>query len=175
MDSKYIETYTSQKARGTRKSNFTTAQSVLVDMNGAPFPGAFFEKGAKFEFRVAGLLEWTTGTPAFTFNFMIGSTIAWSSGAIAMPSTADTGVFVLKGTLRLDSDGATARLIGLAEFTMTPGTAAGVAKVVPTGAISAGTAWDSTTAYYSNMYVACSAANASNAVTVEDYDLKRVA
>jgi hypothetical protein len=128
-----------------------------------------------------------TSQPTFTFEFRLGPTsniVAWSSGAILTSTTAHTTVpwwldviltcrslgastsATLMGQGRTDSRawldaGATADITTLGHPTL----------LVPETTPAVGTGFDSTVTNVADLFVACSASNAANAIRVHQYAL----
>jgi hypothetical protein len=172
MISNFIQCIASSRAQATALSSFTTASSILHPKDKFTFPANTLTVGAKIRIRVFGSISNTTGSPTFTFNVMMGSTIVFSTGAITVTSTANTNVpFELQIEMRLDStgNGTNAKFVGHALFHSTAAASGSTALVLPTTAPAAGNGFDDTIANILDVYCACNTSNASNAVGVWDY------
>ncbi len=177
----YIQNLVAQSAVGTLKNSFTTAASVINPTELWTFPANTLYVGRTMRIRLwGGLSNVVTAQPTFTFQVMMGSVIAWTSGAIATNTTAHTLLpFELDITLRVDSigNGTSAKLIGggkLHGIMWTVGAGADSTTVVgavpvPATAPAVGTGFDSTVANILDMFVACQTSNAGNGIQPYGY------
>jgi hypothetical protein len=105
-----------QKAAGTLFNTYTTAKTVINQTELVPFPANFIDTGSLLRITAyGGISNVVTAQPTFTFQVMVGSVAAWSSGALTTNTTANTLLpFRLQVDLRADSigTGTTAKLIG---------------------------------------------------------------
>jgi hypothetical protein len=129
-----------------------------------------------------GTLVTTPGT--ITFQVMMGSVVAWTSGAIQLNATAHTNLpFSLDVDLRLDTagSGTTAKFLGIGVlngimFTLTAGQTDGVnssaSMMVPATAPAVGTGFDSTIANVLDFWTGFSISSASNTVQIYTYTVE---
>ncbi|HYQ47138.1 MAG TPA: hypothetical protein VER11_34445 [Polyangiaceae bacterium] len=172
----------SQRAAGTLFNTYTTAKSVINATELQTLPANYLTVGSKIRTRVWGGLSNIVTTPGtVTFQLMMGSIVAWTSGAIQMSTTAHTLIpFTLDITNRVDSIGAgtAAKLIGggtLNGIMFTVGAGADSTTVVgsfpvPATAPAVGTGFDSTIANILDFWVGFSISNAGNGVQIYDID-----
>lgn len=176
-----------QSAAGTLFNTYTTAKTVINGSDVLSLPANYFTVGKKLRVRVAGGLSNIVTTPGTTsFQIMLGSVIAWTSGAIQLNATAHTLLpFTLDVILRCDSVGATtaAKLIGMGVlsgvmFTLTAAQVDGVnssaVMQVPATAPAVGTGWDSTVAQTLDFFTAFSVSNAGNGIQIYDYTVEEM-
>lgn len=164
-----------QKAAGTLFNTYTTAKSVLNPTELLTLPANYLTLGSKLSVEVYGAISnVVTSAPTFTFQLMIGSVVAWSSGAITTNTTANTLLpFTLKGNLRVDSvgSGTSAKLIGGLNFNCAAMASGSTAIVVPVTSPAVGTGFDSTIANIVDFWVGISASNAGNGVQIYDFEV----
>lgn len=181
-------TLASQSAVGTAFGTFTTAKSVLNLADVIALPANYLSIGKRFKISVSGALSNIVTTPGtVSFQVMMGSVIAWTSGAIQMNATAHTLLpFKLDIDLRTDSIGAStsAKFLGVGmlrgiQFTLTAGQVDGVnsssGMIVPVTAPAVGTGFDSTVAQNLDFFTAFSISNAGNVVQIYDYLVQELA
>jgi hypothetical protein len=101
----FTQVLTSQKAHGTLFNTYTTAKTVINQENLVTLPANYLTIGSKFRVRASGgISNVVTAQPTFTFQIMMGSVVAWTSGAIATNTTAHTLIpFNLEVILRCHS------------------------------------------------------------------------
>lgn len=181
----FHETLVSQNIAGTQFGAFTTAKTVIPPICLIQFPPNFLYVGKRFRTTVRGGLSTLVTTPGtITFQIMIGSVIAWTSGAIQMNATAHT---LLPFTLVIDwrvvsiGNGTIATIIGMGtlngiQFTLTAGQTdaanTGGSFSVPATAPAAGTGFDSTIANVLDFFAGFSINNAANLIQVQFYDVE---
>lgn len=177
---------TVQRAAGTLFNTYTTAKSVINATELVSLPVNYFKIGSKIRVKVWGGLSNIVTTPGtVTFQIMMGSIVAWTSGAIQMSTTAHTLIpFDLEVTLRTATigSGTSATLIGggkLNGIMFTVGAGADSTTVVgtfpvPATAPAAGTGFDSTIANLLDFWVGFSISNAGNGVQVQDYTVEQL-
>lgn len=174
----FSQVLTSQKAAGSAKASFTTAASAINATEIIPIPANYLTVGTKLRIRVmAALSNVVTATPTFTFQVMMGSVIAWTSGPITTNTSANSGLpLTLDIELRVDSigSGTTAKFMGVGKLMCAAFASGSTAINVPTSTPAVGTGFDSTVANNLDFYVACSASNASNAITIQDYTVEQL-
>ena len=176
-----------QVAAGTSFGSFTTAKTVINPQALTVLPAGFFTIGKKVRIKVNGGIGTLVTTPGtITFQVMIGSVIAFTTGAIQLNATAHTNL-----PFRLDIDlvcravgsGTSANLMGQAlatgvMFTRTAGQTdnanIGSGLLVPITAPAVGTGFDSTIANILDFYAGFSISNAANTVKIEQYEVESV-
>jgi hypothetical protein len=182
------QTYKTQRTAGTLFTNYTTAKTVINQQDLYGLYANYFELGSKFRLRVCGAISNIVTTPGtITFQFMLGSVVAWTSGAVQLNATAHTTLpFMLdvELTCQLTNTavgGAVAKLMGLGRltglmFTLTAGqtdSAQGHQTIlVPQTNPALGTAFDSTVSQIADFWVGFSIANSGNGVRVDQFDLE---
>src|SRR5262245_41448073 len=116
----FSQVLTSQRAAGTLFNTYTTAKTVLNQTELVTLPANYLTVGTKFRIKAKGGLSNIVTTPGtVTFQIMIGSIVAWTSGAIQMSTTAHTLIpFDLEVDLRVDSIGTstTAKFLGMGKL-----------------------------------------------------------
>ena len=169
----FAQVLTQQVAAGTLKNSFTTAATVLNPTELVTLPPNFLKTGRKMRITVSGgISNVVTSQPTFTFQVMLGSVVAWSSGAVTTNTTANTLLpFKLVIDLRVDSIGSstTAKFLGEANFTCAAMASGSTACILPVTSPAVGTGFDSTIANVLDFYVACSASASGNAIQIYDY------
>lgn len=180
----FTQVLTSQKAAGTLFNTYTTAKTVLNATELLTLPANFLEVGRKLRVKASGGLSNIVTTPGtVTFQIMMGSIVAWTSGAIQMSTTAHTLIpFDLEVLLRTDSIGAStaAKFLGMGKLNgimFTVGAGADSTTVVgqfpvPATAPAVGTGFDSTIANILDFWVGFSISNAGNGVQLYDYTVE---
>lgn len=177
----FTQVLTQSTAAATAFNTFTTAQSVINQTELVTIPPNFLKVGRKLRITVSGgLSNVVTAQPTFTFQVMMGTVVAWTSGAIATNTTAHTLLpFKLVVDLRCDSigTGTTAKLVGMGwlngiQFTVGAGadstTVVGMFPV-PATAPAVGTGFDSTISNILDFKIACQTSNAGNGGQIWDY------
>lgn len=173
----FSQVLTSQKAAGSAKASFTTAASAINATEIVPIPANYLTVGSRFRITVMAALSNTTGSPTFTFQVMMGSVIVFTSGAVTCTSSAATNrTLRLVIDLRVDSigSGTSAKFMGAGTLVCDAFVTAAASANVPTNAPAVGTGFDSTAANNLDFFVACSASNASNAITIQDYMVEQL-
>ncbi len=171
-----------QKLVGTAFNTYTTAKSVLNADAKITLPRNSLYAGKRLRITVLmGISNVVTAQPTFTFQVMIGSVIAWSSGAVTCTTTAHTKYPAkLVIDLRVDSEGSgtVAKVVGvgiltgkmfevtgaLADSGVTDATIA-----LPAATVAVGTGFDSSIDNVLDFFVGISASNAANGVQVFSY------
>ncbi len=183
----YSNILTTQTAVGTLFNTYTTAKTVINATNLVQLPPNYLYIGKKLRVTVKGGLSNIVTTPGtVTFQIMMGSIVAWTSGAIQLNATAHTLLpFTLVVDLRCDSigSGTAAKFLGMGvlsgiQFTLTAGQtdAANTAGAfqVPATAPAVGTGFDSTIANLLDFWVGFSISNAGNGVQLYDYTVEEL-
>lgn len=173
-------------AVGTLFNTYTTAKSVLVATDLVTLTPNYLKVGGVFRVRaMGGISNVVTAQPTFTFQIMMGSIVAWSSGAIATDTTAHTLIpFNLEVMLRVDSIGAStaAKFLGMGTLNgimWTVGAGADSTTVVgsfpvPAAAPAVGTGFDSTIANILDFWVGIQTSNAGNGVQLYNYSVEQL-
>jgi hypothetical protein len=177
-----------QRTAGTLFNTYTTAKTVINQQDLYGFYANYFQLGSKLRVKVNGAISNIVTTPGtITFQVMLGTVVAWSSGAVQLNATAHTTL-----PFQLDVDltcqltntavgGAIAKLFGLGRltgvmFTKTAGQTDGAntetVMMVPVTAPALGTAFDSTISQILDFWVGFSISNAGNGVRIDQYDVE---
>lgn len=176
-------------AAGTLYNTYTTAKSMLTSATATAasagfvtLPPGFFQPGSLLDIEfIAGISNRVTGPDTFTVQVMVGSVIAFTSGAINLTTTAHTtipcyGRILL--TCRSVGNGTLATLMGQATIegqmiAMGSGLADAAANtgwaMGPNTAPAVGTGFDSTVANTLDLFVAQSVSNAGNGFQLQQY------
>ncbi len=183
----YSLVLSSQRAAGTAFATYTTAKTVINPTELVTLPPNYLTIGSKYRVRVCGGLSNIVTTPGtVTFQIMMGTIVAWTSGAIQLNATAHTLLpFDLDVMLRVDSigSGTAAKYLGMGKlmgvaFTRTaaqvddantPGEFA-----TPATAPAVGTGFDSTIQNILDFWVGFSISNAGNCVQIYDYTIEQL-
>lgn len=182
------QTLVTQRTAGTLFNTYTTAKTVINQQDLYGFYANYFQVGSKLRVRVQGAMSNIVTTPGtVTFQVMLGSVVAWTSGAVQLNATAHTTL-----PFRLDIDltcqltntavgGAVAKLFGTGLLTgvmftktaaQTDGANTETVMMVPTTAPALGTAFDSTVSQILDFWVGFSISNAGNGVRIDQYDVE---
>lgn len=174
----FSQVLTSQRAAGSANNTFTTARSVINPSELVTLPANYLTLGSRLRITVLmALSNVVTAQPTFTFQVMMGSAVAFTTGAITTNATANTGLPVrLVIDLRVDSigSGTSAKFMGSATLIGAPFASGSTAISVPITTPAVGSGWDSTIANILDFYVACQTNNAGNGVTVQDYIVEQL-
>lgn len=178
-------------AAGTLYNTYTTAKSVLNSATATAastgvitVPANFFQIGARLEIDIdAGVSNRVTGPDTFTVQIMVGNVIAFTTGAIALTTTANTlapvhGKIIL--TCRTVGNGTIATLMGSSFWNgqnvgqvAAANNAAGTGNTMaPLTAPAVGTGFDSTIPNTIDLWVAQSVSNAGNGIQIQQYSVK---
>jgi hypothetical protein len=182
------QTLVTQRTAGTLFNTYTTAKTVINQQDLVGFYANYFQLGAKLRVTAHMAVSSLVTTPGtITFQVMLGSVIAWTSGAIQLNATAHVllpAKLVVDLTCQLTNrsvGGAVAKLMGQGVLTgvMFTKTAAQIDGVntetvinVPVTAPALGTAFDSTIAQTLDFWVGFSISDAANGVKVVQYDVE---
>lgn len=170
----------SQAVSGTAFASYTTAKSVINAGAVVTLPPNFLYAGHYIRVTaLMGISNVVTAQCQFTFQVMVGSVIAWTSGAISASTTAHVNLPAkLVVDLRVDSVGAgtAAKMLGvgvLSGIMFTSGAVAdgnyGSSIMVPATAPAVGTGYDSTVSNALDFWVGIQTSNAGNGVQVFNY------
>lgn len=182
------QTLVTQRTAGTLFNTYTTAKTVINQQDLYGFYANYFQLGSKLRVRVNGAVSNIVTTPGtITFQVMLGSVVAWTSGAVQLNATAHTTLpFQLEVDLTCQLTntgvgGAVAKLFGLGRLTgvmftktaaQTDGANTETVMMVPVTAPALGTAFDSTVSQILDFWVGFSINNAGNGVRVDQYDVE---
>lgn len=189
MPKGYSAVLASARTDGTARSSFTTAITVLPEHARCVMTPYDWYEGRVLRIMAAGRISnVVTAQPTFTFEFRLGPTstiAAWSSGAILTSTTAHTTVpFYLEVllTVRALGAGTSANIMGQgvvhSRAFLDAGATADITTLghpsllVPETTPAVGTGFDSTVINVADLFVACSASNAGNAVQLHQYILE---
>src|SRR4051812_19594519 len=184
LSESYIATLNVQEAAGTSFGTFTTAKTVINAQALTVLPAGFWRIGRKLRINVSGGVGTLVTTPGtLTFQVMIGSVIAFTTGALQLNATAHTNIpfsLEIDLTCRAVGNSTNANLMGQARafgtmFTATAAQTDGANThaylMAPATAPAVGTGFDSTTAQILDFFAGFSISSASNTVKVEQYDV----
>ena len=182
------QTLVTQRTAGTLFNTYTTAKTVINQQDLYGFYANYFQLGSKLRLRVSGAVSNIVTTPGtVTFQVMLGSVVAFTSGAIQLNATAHTTLpFQLEVDLTCQLTntgvgGAIAKFMGIGElkgvmFTKTAGQTDGANTesniMVPVTAPALGTAFDSTISQILDFWVGFSISNAGNGVRIDQYEVE---
>jgi hypothetical protein len=178
-------------AAGTLYNTYTTAKSMLTSATATAassgfisLPPGFFQVGSTLEINiVAGISNRVTGPDSFTVQVMVGSVIAFTSGAVNLTTTAHTTIpcFIkILLTCRSVGNGTLATLMGqsfmsgimVCQGASVADNAAGSGNAMaPNTAPAVGTGFDSTVANTLDLFVAQSVSNAGNGFQLQQYNV----
>jgi hypothetical protein len=179
-------------ASGTLYNTYTTAKSVLTSTTATAastglitLPPNFFQLGGRLEIDIAGAISnRVTGPDTFTVQVMVGSVIAFTTGAINLTTTAHTTIPCIGRiwlTCRSVGNGTLATLMGqsywqgqmIAQAASLADNAGGTGNcMAPNTAPAVGTGFDSTLANTLDLWVAQSVSNAGNGFQLHQYSVK---
>jgi hypothetical protein len=177
---------TAQSAVGTLFNTYTTAKTVINATDLVTLPANYLKVGTQFRVKAMGGLSNIVTTPGtVTFQIMMGTIVAWTSGAIQMSTTAHTLIpFKLEVDLRVNAIGSstTATLLGMGMLNgimFTVGAGADSTTVVgtfpvPATAPAVGTGFDSTIANILDFWVGFSISNSGNGVQLYNYSVEQL-
>lgn len=169
----FSQVLTQQKAVGTLFNTYTTAKTVLNQTELITVPANFLAVGRKLRVKArGGISNVVTATPTFTFQVMMGSVVAFTTGAITTNATANTLLpFTLDIELRTDAvgTGTTGKFLGMGTLLCAAFASGSTAINVPVTAPAVGTGFDSTVSNILDFWVGISASNAGNGIQVYDY------
>jgi hypothetical protein len=171
-----------QRAAGVLQNTYTTAKSVINTQALWTAPSGYWYPGKIVKVEVGMAISNIVTTPGtVTFQVMMGTIVAWTSGAVQLNATAHTLLpAFLSVLLRCDSEGSgtAAKLLGMGTlngimFTNTAGQTDAANTTgqfpVPATAPAVGTGFDSTIANIFDFWVGFSISNAGNGVQVYSY------
>ena len=167
---------------GPTKASWTTAATVLNPQALVSLPPNYLYPGKMLRITLAGAIGTVTAAqPSFAFQVMMGAVIAWTSGNVLATTTASTALpFRLVVDLRCDTvgSGTSAKFLGIGQFVSQAFVVSGAtatlasshtALMLPISTPAVGTGFDASVANVLDFFVACSASNAANTLTVQHY------
>ena len=177
--------------QGTLYASYTTAKSMLTSTASeasagyTSVPPGFFTRGGYLEIDLhAGISNRVTGPDTFTIQVMVGSVIAFTSGAINLTTTAHTtipAVFKIMLSCQKEGTSTQAQLMGQCigwgqMLAMAASLADGAANtgwaMGPNTAPTLGTGFDSTVVNSLDLYVAQSFSGSGNGFQLAQYVVK---
>jgi hypothetical protein len=187
----FPQTLAYQTAAGTLYNTYTTAKTVINQSELVTLPANYLKPHSSFRVRaMGGLSNVVTAQPTFTFQIMMGSIAAWTSGAIATTTTAHTLIpFDLEVMLRVDSLSTTAgstataaKFLGMGKLNGIMWTVAAGADSttvvgtlpVPATAPAVGTGFDSSIANIMDFFVGIQTSNAGNGIQLYHYSVEQL-
>lgn len=179
----WVETLSSMQVAGPSLASFTTGVSGLSSHAKFTIPADSWFIGKALHVRGSGQIgNVVTAAPSFTFDFRLGSSVQWSSGAQLTSTTAHTTVPFWFEVM------VTCRAIGATANCMTQGWVASRAFIAASGADSnvlghpmmlapittpaVGSNFDSSTSLSADFFVTCSVSNAANTFQLQQYWLQ---
>lgn len=167
---------------GTLYDTYTTAKSILPAAAIPTMAANFWEVGKTMIIEgVAGISNIVTAGPTLTLQVMIGSVIAFTTGAMQLNATAHVLLplwFRIMMTCRSVGSGTSAKFIGQAvlwskALTVTAGQTDGAntntVLLAPATAPALGTGFDSTAAAAIDLWAGFSASDAANGIQIQQY------
>lgn len=168
---------TAQTKAGVLYNTYTTAKSVLNPEDLITLPANYLAIGSAFFIQVSGGLSNRASTPgSVTFQVMMGSIVAFTTGALSFQASARTLLpFTLDIKLRVDSTGSgtAAKFLGMGEFGGIHLTNTDTKIQVPVTAPAVGTGFDSTIANVLDFWTGFSTSDAGNGVQLYDYRVRQ--
>lgn len=171
-----------QPTAGTLFNTYTTAKTVLAPTGLVSLPPNYLTLGRRLRVTaIMGISNIVTAQPTFTFQVMMGSIVAWTSGAITSSTTAHTTIpakLVVDLRVNAVGSGTSANFFGQGVLqgimwtvgaNADPTTYTANTMMCPNTAAAAGTGFDSTIANVLDFWVGISASNAANGVQVNEY------
>lgn len=171
-----------QVAGGTSFGTFTTAKTVINPQALYVIPAGELYIGKSINIVVQGGIGTLVTTPGtITFQSMIGSAIAFTTGAIQLNATAHTNLpfwLDIHMTVRAVGNSTNGNAMGQAKvegimFTTTAGQTDGANSqsvlLAPNTAPAVGAGFDTTTAQILDFFAGFSISNAANTVKIEQY------
>lgn len=166
---------------GAALTNTTTATSLLPAQAKLTLPANFLDYiGRKIRITAQGRISNVVTTPGtLTLDIRAGGTVIFNGGAMQMSTTAHTNVpwwWDVEMTLR--ATGSASNFMGQGKFTSqaanistSDSTATHSTLMSPNTAPAVGTNFDATAALQIDLYATFSVANASNSITLHQYEL----
>lgn len=178
----WTEVITWQAGAGTLFNTYTTAKTVINSQALLSLPPNYLQLGRMLRIKVqGGISNVITAQPTFTFQVMMGSVIAHTSGAILTTTTAHTTIpFDYEVLMRVNavdtgtsanffSQGVLRGIMFVISGAVGDPTAGVGTIMCPNTAPAAGTGFDSTIANVLDFHVGISASNAGNGIQIDKY------
>lgn len=166
---------------GSALANTTTATSLLPTAARWLMPANFLDVGSMFRFKAAGRISNIVTTPGtLTLDLRLSGTVVFNGGAMQLSTTAHTNVpFIWEGLLTCRAIGASANLMGQAEFKSQAANISGADPttghsllLTPNTAPAVGTNFDSTGSLQWDLFGTWSIANSGNSIQVHQWILE---
>lgn len=184
----FVQTLAASQKSGSNFASYTTAKTVINQTELVTLPPNYLRLGSLLRVKVFGSLSTASGNTV-TFQVMMGTVVAWSSGALVATTTTNTNLpFSLEVLLRVDTVGTgtggsymavgTVISVGLQPAGSTAGanpTVANIANVLPATAPADGTGWDSTLSQILDFWVGMGTSAAGNNITIQQYIVEQLA
>lgn len=182
MSKGFLERLIDIGINGTALATSTAQTSLMLGVTGemATLPAKYFERiGKSFRFRAAGRMGTVVTSPGtLTLKIRLGAVDVWSSGAIPLNIVAKTDVpweLVIEDLVcRSIGSSTSATLLGIGRFNSEAVIGAPLNSVggngslmVPVGAPTVGTGFDSTSAQLFDFNATWSTSNAANTIRLE--------
>jgi len=180
----YTENKMTAQSDGSALANTTTATSILpaqAKPTLEPQNGSFI--GKKYRIKMSGRISTVVTTAKnLTLDVRFGSVVVFNGGAMVMSVSALSNVTweaEIDLLVRSVGGSTSATILGTGRFTSEAAgstTVAGEAKsiMMPTSAPAAGTGFDSTASQQVDVFATWSAANASNSITLHQFEMTEV-
>ena len=184
----FSQVLTSQKAAGAAFATYTTAKTVLNQTELVTLPPNYLTIGTTFRITAKGGLSNIVTTPGtVTFQVMMGTIVAFTTGAIQLNATAHTLLPInIDVLLRCDTIGTstTAKFLGMATIsgiqptlTAAQTDAANTSGLFqgPVTAPAVGTGFDSTISNILDFWTGFSISNSGNGIQLYHYMVEQLA
>lgn len=171
-----------QNASGTLFTTYTTAKTVINQQALVSIAPNQLRVGDHYRVSLWGAISNIVTTPGtITFQVMMGSVIAWTSGAIQLNATAHTtlpfnlDVDLVVQLVNTTVGGAVAKMMGIGRLSgvmftktaaQTDGANTETTIMVPVTAPAQGTAFDSTVSQIMDVWAGFSISNSGNGIQV---------
>jgi hypothetical protein len=169
------QTLITAQGDGTALANSAVAASLLPGAAKFVLPSNLFNPGVALRLRASGRMSSAASTPGtFTFDVRFGSTVVFNGGASATLATSAVNLaweLDLLLTCRTIGSGTAATLIGGGRLLSAALAAATPIMLLPASAPAVGSGFDSTASQVVDLFGTWSVANASNTMTLHQYEL----
>src|SRR6185295_15082051 len=160
---------------GTALTNTTTATSILPGAEKIVLPTNYLFPGIRLRVQAAGRISTAASSPGtITFDLRMGSTVVFNGGASGTLATSATNLtWKLEMDLHCRAYGASTSttLLGTGILTSAALSSTTPIMLLPTSAPAVGTGVDSTASQQIDLFATWSVANASNTITLHDFEL----
>lgn len=172
---RFFEPLIEQQVNGTALTNTTTPTSLIAPAAKFTLPANFLTIGKELLIRAAGRISTHTSSPGtFTFDVRFGSVVVFNGGASGTVATSQTDLtWRLEMLLTCRSIGAstTATMLGTGILQTFALSATVPVQMLPATAPAAGTGFDSTAAFFIDLFGTWSAAQTGNSIRCDQYSL----